>query len=168
MTRKLTNAPRDGVFTETQANGETGEKWVYVTPAMARSHPMGRFGGMLWVVAGYFVLVAAVRVSALIAMPGMVSAVTGGLLVLGPLLCAAALALRVPWAQPVVATLSALSVLGAVRGLPAGDPLSVLEVIVLVLIVFYLLEGDRPNLVYRHRYRSFRGDADKPDSDKGM
>ena len=30
-------------------------------------------------------------------------------------------------------------------------------------IVFYMVEGDRPNLIYRHRYRSYRAEREAGD-----
>lgn len=152
--------PEEGVFTPGGRDPVTGAQWIHVTPGMARNHPQGRLNLILWAIVGYYLAMAGLRVEQAVEWGGVPSGAFV-LATLMPLLCAAGLAFRVPWAVLIVTALSALSVLSNLSVIGAGNPAVVVEIIVTVLIILYLLEGDRPNLIYRHRYRSYRGGGDE-------
>ncbi len=146
----------------------SGIPWVYVPPDEARAHPQGQLTVFLWIIAIY--LIGA----------GVAKAVTlqttgvplGWALVISafPILCGIGLILRMPWAI-ILATISAgLTVFQLVGGLGrlgemGGNAVTIglvdirlallFHLLVSVGIVFYLMDGDRPNFIYRHRYRKY-------------
>ncbi len=152
----MAKMPDEGVFTRGKIDQNTGAQWVYVTAQMARAHPKGRLSIELWLVVAYFVAVAAVRVADVAAYgqsgAWIVYAVQIGI----PLLLAALIALRAPWSASVAIVLVGLGVVASLKGLEqADDPLQIFNIAVLIGIAVYLHYGDRPNLIYRHRYRSY-------------
>ena len=73
-----------------------------------------------------------------------------------PLLTGLGLAFRVPWSLVMASMSAGLTIYALIRGLGGdGDLLVLFESIANVGILFYLLEGDRPNFIYRHRYRKY-------------
>ncbi|GAA6187432.1 hypothetical protein [Litorivita sp. NS0012-18] len=151
----MARIPEEGVFTQGKIDASTGARWIYVTPQMARAHPKGRLSLGLWLIVTYFIAVAALRIIELAqyeALPVGAAAV----LVAIPLLCALLLALRAPWGAVLVIILSVLSVVGSLSRMGGADPIGLINTLVLIAVAVYLHEGDRPNLIYRHRYRSYK------------
>jgi hypothetical protein len=154
---------RETVRTVGDANGA---QWVHVPRAEAHAHPRGRPGLLLWLVAAWFAASGGLEVALVLAAGApLVSGALGAL----SLVAAAGLILRVPWAYVLAVLLPARFVIGFVQaigggavgltGAPEVDQVFVLvQAVVSVLVVFYLLEGERPNLIYRHRYRSYEAE----------
>ena len=70
------------------------------------------------------------------------------------------LVLRAPWALVLAMVQLIVSVFTLATFLVDGiSPFAIVELIFVVFAVSYLMEGDRPNLIYRHRFRSYpKGD----------
>lgn len=137
----------------------SGIPWVNVTPQQAHSHPKGRLNLLLWAIAGYFIAIGVLKFGlALNYGAGFGIAALNGV---WPMLTGLGLALRVPWAVIMAMISAALTVYALVRGLGGdGSIIVLLETLINVGILFYLVDGDRPNLIYRHRYRKYSVDKD--------
>lgn len=147
-------AERDqGQAGERLSDEETGVTWVHVGREAAHGHPKGRPGGPMWLVIGYFALLALGWAYGLMA--GQVPLGMGLAGVLVPAALASGLFLRIPYAMPVTVVVAALTILYHLASIRYLNAVGMGNVVVLILIIFYLLEGDRPNLIYRHRYRSY-------------
>ncbi|PVA07952.1 hypothetical protein [Thalassorhabdomicrobium marinisediminis] len=132
----------------------SGVPWVYVTVEQAHAHPKGRLNLLLWLIAAYFVATGLLK----FALAWQYGAGLGVSLLssIWPFLTGIGLALRVPWSVVMAAVSTGLTAFALVRGLGTGDSLlTLVEMLVNVGILFYLLDGDRPNLIYRHRYRKY-------------
>ncbi len=146
----------------------SGIPWVYVSSQEARAHPKGQLTAVLWVIAIYLIGAGVTKAVTLQA-----SGVPFGwalLISAVPILAGVGLILRMPWAI-ILATISvALTVLQLVGGFRSlgdmgGNAASMgmfdtrlvllLHLVASVGIVFYLMDGDRPNFIYRHRYRKY-------------
>ncbi|MGH1459453.1 MAG: hypothetical protein ACRBBT_11195 [Paracoccaceae bacterium] len=147
--------PEKGVFIRGETDKATGAQWVYVTPQMARAHPKGRLSLWLWLIVTYFAAVATLR-GIEVMHYGAMPLAQMGIMIGIPLVCAALLALRAPWGAPLVIVLSVLSVVGSVSHISEADPVALFNTIVLIGVAVYLYDADRPNLIYRHRYRSYK------------
>lgn len=152
---------------KTNRDQYSGIPWVDVTPQQARAHPKGHLGSLLWVIALYFIGTSIAKFYfAMAAGAGVGIAVLNGI---WPFLAGIGLALRVPWSVFMVIVSVAITAYSLFAGLrphfslpenaapPAlGETLPyLLDMIVNVAILFYLIDGDRPNLIYRHRYRQY-------------
>ncbi|MGR3433672.1 MAG: hypothetical protein ACU0CO_02085 [Shimia sp.] len=155
---KAHDAPPERLMTEPDA---LGRHWVHVGRARALAHPKGRPGLLLLAIAAWFAAIGAFEVSVglrnglwLEVALGTLTALTG----LG-------LALRVPWAWVLGIVLPTRQIFGFMSLVGAGTDAPVIatvygvvNAIVGVGVIFHLLEGDRPNLIYRHRFRSYRAE----------
>jgi len=131
----------------------SGIPWVYVTGEQARNLPKGRLNPTLWLIVGYFILVAALGFwLAFYYRAGLGTALVYGVL---PLLTGLGLAFRIPWSVVMAMIVTGLSAYGLIRGLGGNSVLALLQTIANMGILFYLVDGDRPNLIYRHRYRKY-------------
>ena len=137
----------------------SGIPWVYVDPAQARAHPKGQLTWVLTAIGGYLVLTGLWK--------AWVFADAGyawGVVILGgilPLLAGAGLLLRMPWAIVVTIVMAGFTLYAFVRNLRADPDLFLLvDALIAVGIIFYLIEGDRPNFIYRHRYRKYSVEDD--------
>lgn len=132
----------------------SGVPWVHVDPQVARAHPKGRLTPALHVISVYLVLVGLLKLWLFAGAgyaPGVI--LLGGLL---PVLAGVGLWLRLPWAVVVALVMAGFNLYAFVRNVGANpDVLLLFDGIVSVGIIFYLVEGDRPNLIYRHRYRKY-------------
>lgn len=132
----------------------SGIPWVYVAPDQARAHPKGQLGPVLWAIVAYFIAIAILK-TVLTLNYGLgygVAAFNGG----WPLIVGLGLAFRIPWAIILSAVSAGLTVYALVRGLGGdGSLFTLFELIANVGILFYLIDADRPNLIYRHRYRKY-------------
>lgn len=132
----------------------SGISWAYVTREQAHAHRLGKLGLILWAIVAYFIGIAVLKFGLVIYYDAGI-----GIAILNsiwPLLAGLGIALRAPWAVVMAAVSAFLTAYALVRGL--GDQNSVVilfEIIANVGILFYLVDGDRPNLIYRHRYRKY-------------
>ncbi|MEM6896927.1 MAG: hypothetical protein AAF576_06075 [Pseudomonadota bacterium] len=155
-------ADKDTILTEPDT---FGRHWVYVTATEAFAHPRGRPGPAEYAIALWFAGVGAFEAALNISFGafGIVPAVFTVLL-LG---CAVGLILRMPWAFVAAILLAVREMFGFIQLIGGGafevPPLlaayGVTNAVIGTGIIFYLVEGDRPNLIYRHRYRSYRTEA---------
>ncbi|RDC71930.1 hypothetical protein DLJ49_12605 [Rhodovulum sp. 12E13] len=140
-----------------------GAQWVHLTREEAEAHPKGRPGLVLWALAAWFAASGGLEVALALAAG---APVWTGALGLVSLVAAVGLILRVPWAYVLAVLLPARFVIGFVQtigggaqeltGAPQAEQVFVLvQAAIAVLAIFYLVEGERPNLIYRHRFRSY-------------
>jgi len=140
-----------------------GYQWVHVPREAAHAHPKGRPGIVLWAIAAWFAASGGLEV-ALVAAAG--TAWWSGVLGVLSFVAGVGLILRVPWAYVLAVLLPARFVVGFVMALGGGaqeltqaaqaDQLFVLvQAVIAVAVTFHLLEGERPNLIYRLRFRSY-------------
>ena len=149
--------------------GAMGRHWVYLTAQEAHGHPKGGPGPVEYGMALWFSLIAAFEAVVNIGYGqfGPVQLVFTGLM----LLCAVGLIIRAPWALVLAVLLAVRGMFGFVQLIGGGafevPPVlalyGVVNAIIGIGIVFYLIEGDRPNLIYRHRYRSYRAERQAAD-----
>lgn len=137
----------------------SGIPWVNVTAKEAHAHPLGKLGPIEWAIALYFLAIAILKFWLVLSYDfGFGAAVLNSI---WPLLVGLGLALRVPWAVIMAMVSAALTAYALVRGLGGGGNLITLfEMIASVGILFYLVDADRPNLIYRHRYRKYSVEDD--------
>ncbi|MEM6477591.1 MAG: hypothetical protein AAF647_00955 [Pseudomonadota bacterium] len=142
-----------------------GRHWVYVTPDEAFAHKKGRPGLAEYAMALWFGGIGAFE-AALSLSFGAFGPVQGIFAVL-LLACAIGLIFRAPWSFVLAILLAVREMFGFVQLIGGGAfdlPLlfafyGVVNAIIGIGIIFYMIEGDRPNLIYRHRYRSYRAEA---------
>lgn len=141
----------------------SGLPWEYVTREQAHGHPMGKLGVVLWAIVVYFIGIGVLKMYFVISFGGGIGvALLNGL---WPLLTGLGLAFRVPWSVIMAMISAGLTTYALVRGLGGdGSIIVLLETLASVGILFYLLEGDRPNLIYRHRYRKYSVEAGQDDT----
>lgn len=148
-----------------RADKITGIPWVYVTRAQAHAHPKGRLGPIEWTIAGVFLLVAVYKLWSVLDSGG--AAWLALAVAIWPFLAGLGLIARVPWALVMAVISAGLTLFQLVRGLtgdraPGDDGVAYLvEMLIYAGILFYLMDGERPNLIYRYRYRKYsvlRGD----------
>ncbi|MEJ6639466.1 MAG: hypothetical protein QNL58_03850 [Octadecabacter sp.] len=137
----------------------SGIPWEHVTRAQAHSLPQGMLGLILWGAVIYFIGIGILKFYLTLNFGASV-----GVAVLNsiwPILTGLGLAFRVPWAVIMAMISAALTVYALIRGLGGdGSLITLAEVLINVGILFYLIDGDRPNLIYRHRYRKYSVDED--------
>jgi hypothetical protein len=135
---------------------ENGPAWVYVDQPAALGHPKGNLGVALYGVALWLALTAAFETSLIWAGAPTWWAAFG---LLG-LFAAFGIVTRVPWSLVLTILLAARQIVGFFRDVEAGLPfVFLIQACIAFLVVFYLLEGDRPNLIYRHRYRKYSAEG---------
>lgn len=138
----------------------SGIPWVYVTREQAWAHPKGRLNGVLWAIGLLFVGIGLAKAWFILSSGGGIGLALFN--AVWPVLTGIGLLMRVPWSIYLAVVSAGLTIYTLVRGF--GDSQSVyymLETVAYVGILFYLIDGDRPNLIYRHRYRKYsavRGD----------
>ncbi|MEQ3625284.1 MAG: hypothetical protein ABNH26_10650 [Celeribacter sp.] len=148
--------------------GPDGSHWVDVPAAAARAHPKGRPGAAIWACALWLAVAAALELWLVTIGFGGSWAIVFSVL---SLLAAAGLMQRVPlalWLTMLICLRQLWRLLSLVGGgavlLQTGfGPLQgmiVAQAALALAVGFYLLDGDRPNLIYRRRYR-----ANVPDPD---
>lgn len=140
----------------------SGIPWVDVTPEQARAHPKGQLGLLLWAIVAYFLFIAVIKTYLALSFgAGFGIAVLNAI---WPFLAGIGLALRVPWSVFMAVVSAGLTAYALLRGFGTNASVIYLfETIANVGILFYLIDGDRPNLIYRHRYRQYS--AGKADDD---
>lgn len=132
----------------------SGLNWVYVDPGQVRAHPKGRLNAILWAIvlflvgSGLLKLVVFVNAGASLSI-----ALLSGLL---PVLTGLGLALRVPFALVIAIIMAGITLYSTVGAMGSDQSIWFLfDSLVAVGIIFYLLDGDRPNFIYRHRFRKY-------------
>lgn len=157
----MAKMPEEGRFEYGKMDKNTGAQWVHVTPEMARAHPQGRLNALLWGIVAVFAALGAVKVYLFLTFGGTLLLSIG----LVELLTALMLGLRAPWGVWLAGAQLLMSVFGLVTGgtfadlQMAGSAVAIATLAYFVfaaLTLFYLIEGERPNLIYRHRFRSYR------------
>lgn len=152
----MAEMPKDGRFEYGKFDPTTGAQWVYVSQTMARAHPKGRLGPALWAIVAFFAAEAGMKTYIAFAYDAPILLIGSGLQLLTALL----LAIRAPWALVVALVQLGISIFGVVTDFSnteiEKDFMSLIGLLVSCGAAFYLFEGDRPNLIYRHRFRSFR------------
>ncbi|QHQ35840.1 hypothetical protein [Algicella marina] len=129
--------------------------WVKVDRPAALGHAKGRLGWALWLIVVFLTLRAAWFAQVALAFDGGIAlwGQVGLMLVLVTMLV-----LRVPLAFPLMILHGAVVLIWFVRGLGEGQEVAALVDLGLhVPVLFYMVEGLRPNLIYRHRFRAYRG-----------
>ncbi|MEM6275791.1 MAG: hypothetical protein AAF714_02495 [Pseudomonadota bacterium] len=157
---------REKLLTEPDA---MGRHWVYLTPQEAHGHPKGGPGPLEYGMALWFSLIAAFEAVVNIGYGqfGIVQLVFTVLM----LVCAVGLIIRAPWSFVLAVLLAVREMFGFVQLIGGGafevPPVlalyGVVNAVIGIGIVFYMIEGDRPNLIYRHRYRSYRAERQVAD-----
>lgn len=134
--------------------------WEHVTPEQARAHPKGQIGLVLGAIGVFFIAIG-------LGKGWWIYDLSGDLLIgvfngIWPLLAGIGLLLRVPWSIYMAVIAAGLSIYALIRGF--GEAQSIyylLETVAYVGILFHLIDGDRPNLIYRHRYRKYSAARDQ-------
>ena len=159
---------------EERQDAYSGIPWVYVGRQEVWAHPKGRLSGLLWAIALYLILAGLGKAGLLMSQGVSV----GWALLLGafPLACGIGLILRAPWAVILAGVSAGLTVFQLLAGLGqvgtlGGNAIDVgglspqlwtlIHLLISVGIVFYLMDGDRPNFIYRHRYRKYSAVKDE-------
>lgn len=159
-----------------------GVPWVNITPEQARAHPKGKPGVVLWAIALYFIVTGLWKFYAAwdFGLAGWLVVLAG----IWPFLAGVGLLMRVPWSVFMAIVSAGVTVwalfrssrataelynsveaatqigfLHAVFGIDSYTDgffvILLIELLIHVGILFYLMDGDRPNLIYRHRYRQY-------------
>ncbi|WP_377506758.1 hypothetical protein [Octadecabacter sp. R77987] len=138
----------------------SGIPWVNVTPQQARALPQGNLGLILYLIIAYLIVTGLFKLWAFSA-----AGYPLGVIVLGaalPILTGLGLWARMPWAIIVAIIMAGFTLYAFARNV-GTDPsfLLLADALVAVGMIFYLVEGDRPNLIYRHRYRKYSAVKDE-------
>lgn len=146
--------PEEGQFHYGPRDPVTGARWVTVSAAMARAHPGGRLNLPIFLIIAYLVAAAAGHFFSFVQ-----SGFEPVFLLFSFLMSLAGLGLllRVPLALVVVVIVFSMSAYSLVTGIGALNLVGLAQVLALGAMAVYLLGSARANLIYRHRYRSFKG-----------
>ncbi|WP_438992365.1 hypothetical protein [Lentibacter sp.] len=150
----MSDMPETGQFDYGARDPVTGERWVYVSREMAQAHPKGRLGAVLYAIVLYLVAVAGLRFYEFIQFG---YAPLYLLLSVVPMLGALGLYFRVPFAIALIVLLFAISGYQLVTAIGSLSALGLVQLLASGAIAVYLVTSARANLIYRHRYRSFKG-----------
>lgn len=150
----MSQMPDEGKFDYGARDPVTGERWVYVSREMARAHPKGQLGAVLYVIVLYLVAVAALRFYEFTQL-GYGPAYL--LLSVVPMLGALGLYFRVPFAVVLIVLLFGMSGYQLITAIESLNAIGLVQLVASGAIAVYLLGSARANLIYRHRYRSLKG-----------
>lgn len=147
----------------------TGLTWAYVSRADAHAHPKGRLGLALYGIAGFLLLSGLFKLVTLWP-AGALTALGAGAL---PMLVGLGLLARIPWSLVLAVVMAGFTLYTTFRAYNADGAfidgatglLFLFDALASVAILFHLLEGDRPNLIYRHRFRKY-SDLTEPDPEE--
>lgn len=132
----------------------SGLTWVYVAARDVRGHPKGRLNAALWAIVLFLVGTGLLKLAVFVNAGASLSmAALSGLF---PVLTGVGLALRVPFALVIAIIMAGITLYTTVGAMGSDQSIWFLvDSLVAVGIIFYLLDGDRPNFIYRHRYRKY-------------
>ncbi len=150
----MSEMPKEAKFDYGARDVVTGARWVYVSREMARGHPKGGLSLPIYAIVLMLVGSAAIWFYEFVSYGFELGAL---LLSLVPMLAALGLMLQSPVAVTLVVIMFAMTAYNLITGIEFLNALGLLQLIALGSAVGYLLEGARPNLIYKHRYRSFKG-----------
>lgn len=145
-----------------------GAHWVHLTRDEVRAHPQGRPGPVLWAIALWFAASGAGEV-ALVQAAG--APLWSGIMGVLSLVAGVGLLLSVPWAYVLAVLLPARFIIGFAQTVggggetlagmgQAGQVLVLAQAMIAVAVMFHLVEGERPNLIYRRRFRSYSAERE--------
>lgn len=135
-----------------QIDPETGIPWITVPQQTAHDHPKGQIGGPLLVVLAYLLLGGGFKLWIHLSTgAGIGALVLGGAL---PVIAGLLMAQRQGWGYW-LAVLSCGYVFFHGIQYVGGHLIWLVDMIGAAATLFYLFDGDRPNLIYRHRYRQY-------------
>ena len=140
-----------------------GRHWVYVSEAQVRGHAKGQFGLMIWLICLWFVCVGGLEIvlGSSTSVPrlayGLALFATGAGLVVRKRLSYLA-ALFVPMIF-LIRFFSQATSYGTATISPA-QYYDLINALMTVGLCFYMFEGDRPNFIFRRRYRSYRAESE--------
>ncbi|MDQ2095389.1 hypothetical protein [Rhodalgimonas zhirmunskyi] len=159
---------KPGEMRRGKRNAETGVTWVQVSREAAHAHPMGKLNWLMVMIILYFLAVGVLKFWQVLGFGGGIGVALMGAalpLVTGLLLWAKAAMARVLVIVTGILTLL-FTVAGGfgLRGMDTAQMvggefwafISLGELIAVLAITIYMWEGDRPNLIYANRFRSFR------------
>jgi len=136
--------------------------WVYVSRAEAHAHPKGQLGPVLYAICGFLILTGALKtVVFFMAGEPLWSVAISGVL---PVFAGLGLYARMPFALVLTILMAGLTLFLAILGMRAlAEPgvteiervIPLIDAVIAAAICFHLMDGDRPNLIYRHRYRKY-------------
>lgn len=131
-------------------------RWVYVSREMAHGHPKGKLGVVLYAVVAVLILTGLYKIYLVLSggEPLWVAAIVGGI----PVLAGLGLLIRMPWSIVLVVFMAGISLFGFINSVDGTGVWVLVENVAALGLLFYLVEGERPNLIYRHRYRSYEKD----------
>ncbi|PIE14502.1 MAG: hypothetical protein CSA70_01750 [Rhodobacterales bacterium] len=133
----------------------SGARWVHVTREMAHAHPKGQLN---WALVGVACLLFFVAGQRLWMASQQLGPVWGLLMSVIPLFCAVLVLMRAPIARTLLIILGGMTIYSTVRaGIGGGFP-ALVELLVILGITIWMWEGERPNLAYGYRYRSYKDD----------
>ncbi len=132
----------------------SGIPWEHVPGDQVRAHPKGKLNAALWLIAAYLLLSGGAKVWILAgqSVPIWVL-VLGGIL---PFITGLGLIARMPMSIILAVVLAGVGAYSFLQGLrAAATPLVLVDGLIAFGILGYLLEGERPNFIYRHRFRKY-------------
>ena len=132
----------------------SGLRWVYVTRAEVFGHPKGRLNAILWGIVVFLIGTGLLKLWVFASAGAPLAMVLlSGLL---PILTGLGLAVRAPLALVAAIVMAGVTLYSTMRAMGEGQSIVILMDAVLAFgIIFYLLDGDRPNFIYRHRFRKY-------------
>ncbi|MBU2993825.1 hypothetical protein Q4555_11680 [Octadecabacter sp. 1_MG-2023] len=139
---------------ESKPDFYSGIPWVYVPPEQARAHPKGQLNWIMWLISLYFIGIGLFKIYWIITSGyGIGTAFLNGT---WPVLTGVGLMLRFPYAVMMAVITAGFSAFTLLRGIgDTGTVLILMQALIAFGILFYLIDGDRPNFIYRHRYRKY-------------
>lgn len=150
----MSDRPEEGQVYHGPRDPVTGERWVYVGRERARAHPQGQLGGVLYLIVLYLVALAGLRFYEFTQFGYAPLSLLASLV---PMFGALGLYFRVPLAVALSVLLFAVSGYQLVTAIGGLSALGLLQLLASGAMAVYLLTSAKANLIYRHRYRSFKG-----------
>ena len=154
------NSESDTILTQPDS---FGRHWVYVSEAQVRGHKKGKFEPLIWTICLWFVCVGGLEIilGSSTSLPRLcygfaMFAVGVGLVFRNRQ--AYLVALFIPIIL-VIRFFSQATNYGTIVVSPS-QYYDLINALVTVGVCFYMFEGDRPNFIFRRRYRSYRAESE--------
>lgn len=170
---------KPGEMRRGKRNAETGVTWVQVSRETAHAHPMGRLNWLMYLIILYFLAVGVTKFWQVVDFGGTVWVAAAAAVL--PLITGLLLWAKAALARVLVIVTGVLTVHFAVSstfGMRTSDTvglaeaggagwavISLVELVIVLAITIYMWEGDRPNLIYANRFRSFREPGQEAQAD---